>query len=81
MIKGIDNPDCHEINSTVYVTLTMTDGSTTSYSGTTDSHGQVVFSWNSATCGTYNLTVDDLILNGFIWDTTLGLISADFINC
>ena len=66
---------------TAYVTVTMTDGSTESYSGTTDSNGQVVFSWDSRSCGTYTLTVDDLVLDGFTWDTNLGLISANFTNC
>ncbi len=65
----------------VDVQVTFPDGSIGTGSGTTDANGEVVFSWNSNSCGTYTLDVTGLTLDGYVWDTSSGITSASFDPC
>lgn len=65
----------------VDVQVTFPDGSIGTGSGTTDTNGEVVFSWNSNSCGTYTLDVTGLTLDGYVWDTSSGITSASFDPC
>jgi PKD repeat protein len=63
--------------ATVEFTLTHESGESQSYTGTTDSNGQVEFQWKRAPSGSYTAEVTGLSHTSYTWDSTLDADNPD----
>ncbi|MFW6110889.1 MAG: hypothetical protein ACOC6H_02515, partial [Thermoproteota archaeon] len=65
-------------DATVYYTLTNQDtGDSQTYTGTTDSKGQVEFMWKQAPSGGYEGEVTDLTHSTYTWNSNLDADNPD----
>ncbi|MHA1630187.1 MAG: fibronectin type III domain-containing protein [Candidatus Heimdallarchaeota archaeon] len=62
---------------TVYLDLELPDGSIVSYTGTTDSNGEVVFTYTKGGTGTYTATVTNLVLFGYTYDASTNIETSE----
>jgi PKD repeat protein len=63
--------------ATVDFTLTHESSQSQSYTGTTDSNGQVEFQWRRAPSGSYTAEVTGLFHTSYTWDPTLDVDNPD----
>jgi len=61
----------------VSLTLELPDGTLVNYSGTTDSNGEVVFTYQKAPNGTYIATVKNLELTGYTYDSASNVETSE----
>lgn len=64
----------------VYATWTLPDGTTQAVEGTTDSFGLVVFVFNKARKGTYTLTIEDVVVEDYPFNTENSILSASIFK-
>jgi len=66
-------------DATVYFTLTNQDtGESQSYTGTTDSKGQVEFQWKFVPAGEYKAEVTDVTHSSYTWNSALDADNPDY---
>ncbi|MBD3190504.1 MAG: S8 family serine peptidase [Candidatus Heimdallarchaeota archaeon] len=65
---------------TVYLDLQLPDGSIVSYTGTTDSNGQVTFVYQKGSSGTYTATVTGLAKSGYTYDSSSNVETSETLN-
>jgi len=65
---------------TVYLDLELPSGSIVSYSGTTDSNGEVVFVYTKGGSGTYTATVTNLVLTGYTYDAASNIETTETLT-
>jgi len=64
----LDESDQPVADATVYLEITLPDGSVQSFSGTTGADGTVTFKLRSRLTGTYTSTVTDVVKEGWTYD-------------
>jgi thermitase len=65
-------------NAQVKVQITCTDGKLWSFSGVTDSSGNVSFSISKPASGTYTATIIDVIATNYTWDSSQGITTISY---
>jgi hypothetical protein len=64
----------------VYATWTLPDGTIEAVEGTTDSFGLVALVLNKARKGTYTLSIDDVVVEDYPFDTENSVLSASIVK-
>ena len=65
---------------TVTLEFQLPDGSIISFTGTTDSNGQVTFTYTKASSGTYTATVTNLELSGYEYDSVSNVETSESLT-
>lgn len=79
-IKVQDDLDRNVFGATVIGTWTLPDNSTQTVTGTTDGFGTAQFQIDKARRGTYTFTIEDVVLDGYVFDRDNSVLSASIIK-
>jgi len=76
----LDENDQVVSDATVYLEVTLPDGSVQSFSGNTNSDGTVTFSLKSKLTGTYTSTVTDVVKEGWVYDPASNVETSESLT-
>ena len=71
-----DDLDRNVFGASVSATWSLPKGKSLQVEGSTDGFGEVQFRIKKARGGTYTLTIDDIVAEGFVFDPDASMLSA-----
>jgi hypothetical protein len=75
-VKVQDDLDRNVFGASVSATWSLPKGKSLQVEGSTDGFGEVQFRIKKARGGTYTLTIDDIVAEGFVFDPDASMLSA-----